>query len=632
MRNQISQKDRWDTQINKIMSMQFVRIDFVLDIQYDILIQEFEELQHSRTGINDYQEYLRRKEDEKSIMAIDAGRLRLVEDKFEALNDEFHNRVGFLLQLPDNEVKAIDVILSVDAYLSIVEYLARYLVGEEISNFLMFGRYFAVMPSLVSHSRINEDDKNTILNKLEEVILNKIEGPRSGLSSEQHNNLIYLATHVVYCYSFYCRQYSIGTLTNVINYLFNMPRWIGTPYLNIEHNIKLNFSLLCLHLSFDLFKWNEHLVTKIGVSITTYNNLRFIFGNTLQMLQKHNTSYYILVFQWFISRIDSDITYYYADNPKLEYHDLHDIDRIRILSCCEKFSNYRYPVTIESVVRFLQQFKDRKDAEAVLRILDAIDFLEFWQLAERLEDALQQMKNRDGDLAICPLGPVSGSTALMHYYIAHSGIKGLSFFNSVTEAIQNSEKQSVICFIDDCALTGIQSRDIFQTLMGIKKPTNNEMLVLSGNERTEFLRRKVGMCLSIISDTAFNDLKSTFKSLNLNNAYTTYGSMTLEKEKTFSPASRVSWKDINERKHMSLIFQRIGMRLLSAKAKEMKWSREEIKRHSLGYGDFQRLIVFPYSVPKPTLIALWAGKRDFSSSWVPLFPLVVQDDNYYPVQ
>ena len=108
--------------------------------------------------------------------------------------------------------------------------------------------------------------------------------------------------------------------------------------------------------------------------------------------------------------------------------------------------------------------------------------------------------------------------------------------------------------------------------------------------------------------------------------------MTLESEKAFSPASRVGWKDSNERNRMRLIFQKIGIHLLSEKARERNWSKKDLKYHSLGFGDFQSLLVFPYSVPKPTITALWAGVKNFSSSWIPLFPLAVQDDEYYPIQ
>ena len=631
MTSRTSQKNKWDKKINEMMSMPFVRIDLILGMENEEIARALAEWKSEKNGITDYEEYLRNEEENRSELSLDARKFLGRVDEYDVLIEEFRNRVRHLLQLPDDQINFINVFSTIECYVASVTQLMKNINNENINSFIMSDRYLAVVPSLLSQDRLNDDDKLKIINKFEDII-SKIEGYRANLSAAQLNDLILLVTHVVYCYKFYCNQYRIGTSTGVINYLYKMPKWMGTTYLSVEGYIKINFSLLCIHLSFDIFKWSERLETRLGISFETYNTLRFILNDALELLKRQNSSFYIPIYQWFISRIDSDITQYYANNLKLEYYDLHDIDRMKILACCERFSNYRYPVTIETVVKFIMQFKTRQDAESVIRLLNAIEFLEYWQLAERLESALQQMKKRSGDLALCPLGPVSGSTSLMHYYMAHSDIKGVTFFNSVTEAIRNSEKKSVICFIDDCAITGIQSQEIFQTLMGKMKPKDNEMIVLTDNDKSELLRRKVGVCLSLVSDTALNGLKTNFKSLDIGNAYTTYGSMILEKEKAFSPASRVAWKDGNERERMMLIFQRIGMRLLDAKAKERKWTRKEQRLHSLGYGDFQSLLVFPYSVPKPTIIALWAGIKDFSSPWKPLFPLAMEDDSYYPLQ
>lgn len=628
--NRTSQRDKWISQISEIVAMPFFRLDYILNMDYEALNKEIAKMQNSKTGIKNYVNFLKYEKDKRAQAAVDSRVFFPRDDEYDLLIEEFRNRVKFLIQLTDDEVNVLNVISAIDAYVAAVKHLILNLNSEDINTFIHFDQSLSLTPAILAKDKFNNEDKLKIIEKLEDII-EEAEIKRSGIHSNQVNDYILLVTYLLAFYKFYCYQFFIGPSIRIINNLFFIPQWMGTLYLDVNGHIKNSFSLLCLHLSFNLFNWDKKLQTQIGISYKTYENLRYILDDTLELLKKRNTSFYIPIYQWFISRIDSDITQYYANNTQLEYYYLHDIDRIKILSCCEKFANYRYPVTIESVVQFLMQFQ-RQDVESVIRILDAIDFLEFWQLAERLEDAIKQIKKRNGDLAICPLGPVSGSTSLMQYYMAHSGLKGVSFFDNVTEAIRKSDKSSVICFIDDCALTGIQSNGILQTLMGKTKPVNNEMLVLPDNHRKKILGRKVGMALSIVSDTALEGLKASFNSLNLVDTYITFGSMTLEKEKTFSSASRVSWRDSNERKRMSLIFQKIGMRLLEAKAKEMNWSQKEHRRHSLGYGDFQRLLVFPYSVPKPTLIALWAEIKNYSSPWKPLFPLAVQDDIYYPVQ
>lgn len=57
MNNRTSQKNKWITQINEMMSMPFVRIDLILDMEHEEIIQTLAKWQSSRTGITNYQTY-----------------------------------------------------------------------------------------------------------------------------------------------------------------------------------------------------------------------------------------------------------------------------------------------------------------------------------------------------------------------------------------------------------------------------------------------------------------------------------------------------------------------------------------------------------------------------------------------
>lgn len=280
-------------------------------------------------------------EENRSEISLFAKRHLGRADETEVLIEEFRNRVRYLLQLPDESVNVKDVSSAVEAYVAAVRQLVINLDREIITAFIMFDRFLAVAPSIISRDKLNNDDKLNIIEKLESVII-EIECIRTGLSSSQLNDLISLVTQVVYCYKFFCHQYSIGCSYKVINNLYNMPQWMGTQYLSVEGHLKINFSLLCLNLSFDLFEWSDRLHTKLGISFKTYNSLRFILDNALELLKRHNTSFYIPIYQWFIKRIDSDVTQFYTIKPKLEYYDLHDIDRMMILRSCERSGRDRH--------------------------------------------------------------------------------------------------------------------------------------------------------------------------------------------------------------------------------------------------------------------------------------------------
>lgn len=70
---------------------------------------------------------------------------------------------------------------------------------------------------------------------------------------------------------------------------------------------------------------------------------------------------------------------------------------------------------------------------------------------------------------------------------------------------------------------------------------------------------------------------------------------------------------------MKSFCEEVGYKILKRRATDKNWTDERRKESALGFSDMQRLLVFPYNVPKTTLTLLWErSSEDFG--WRPLFP------------
>ncbi len=70
---------------------------------------------------------------------------------------------------------------------------------------------------------------------------------------------------------------------------------------------------------------------------------------------------------------------------------------------------------------------------------------------------------------------------------------------------------------------------------------------------------------------------------------------------------------------MKEVCAEVGYQVLGKRAESKQWTMERRRESALGFSDAQRLLVFPYNVPKTSLTLLWEKSRD-SFLWKPLFP------------
>jgi hypothetical protein len=89
--------------------------------------------------------------------------------------------------------------------------------------------------------------------------------------------------------------------------------------------------------------------------------------------------------------------------------------------------------------------------------------------------------------------------------------------------------------------------------------------------------------------------------------------------KAFEPMGSIAWASENEREALKQFASEVGYDILEDRAKRKGWDDTRRKESALGFSNFQRVLVFPYNVPKTTLTLLWETGRD-SRRWQPLFP------------
>lgn len=98
------------------------------------------------------------------------------------------------------------------------------------------------------------------------------------------------------------------------------------------------------------------------------------------------------------------------------------------------------------------------------------------------------------------------------------------------------------------------------------------------------------------------------------------GTVEHSSSKVFEPLGPVGWTSPAERDNLKEFAFGVGYDILERRAAHKGWDDSRRKESALGYSDFQRLLVFPYNVPKTTVTLLWEKSgQSQARPWQPLF-------------
>ncbi|MCY1162923.1 hypothetical protein D9M71_19950 [compost metagenome] len=351
-----------------------------------------------------------------------------------------------------------------------------------------------------------------------------------------------------------------------------------------------------------------------------------IFDKAKKHFKNNDFFYFSLVFQKISLSVKEKL---YSKN-RFKANDIYYLyterDHLKINEIFFKFSSFRQPLTINYFYKFLAQFGTLDRVRAVLKILDKIDFFDFWQLNELMEKIILNNCVFDkGEIYICPL-EADGSSQFYQYLISHSQLikdkfgNRVKYKNSLQEVLNTVSKNDNILIMDDCTISGTQTKHIIEELLGIRKSESHHTVhcaALNKNDIKKLKNTMLNFCFCLGSQYAEHIIKNVLHDADFKKFKINIGKNINYKNKIFSHGATI-WESIEEREDLKTFCQKVGYGVLEQIELTKKWPRGRRETSSLGYSDFQLLIVFPYSVPKTTLTFLWCE----GNNWKPLFPNV----------
>jgi hypothetical protein len=395
----------------------------------------------------------------------------------------------------------------------------------------------------------------------------------------------------------------------------------------LPRGLKVQYGTLMLTMFLQHFPIDQEFKTKHGFSDRILMEFRDLMedlsGNSVEPpLEAH-----FWVFRWIRDKVDVELfsarTHFRLARDLLT---LSDSEKLSVVELSRRFSAYRYPVTAERLTSFLRQFGSTTRIRGTLRILESIKFYPLWELAETVERLLLPYisPDRDTKLVIAPLGDQAGSTAIIKYLASHSKISDrLEFVDDVSQGLRKTKSGEAIHFIDDCLISGTQVLSYFGDLMGVRehKPHHTiYALPLNPEDRCALLDRRLQLSYCCVMDFGLNrfmrDIPST--GLDAKQVAIAHGNMEWKDSKVFDPMGPVRWDNPAQREELKEFASHIGYSILSNRSERKNWNEFRRRESALGYSDSQRVLVFPYNVPKTTLTMLWEQGND-DQDWTPLF-------------
>jgi len=271
----------------------------------------------------------------------------------------------------------------------------------------------------------------------------------------------------------------------------------------------------------------------------------------------------------------------------------------------------------KTIKEWLIQFNTPYKAYLALKILQKITFISRSLITSVIKELLNDIKEEKNEIIVSPLGGPADSSSHITYYF-----RDLNLTDEIKEiplrAIidRKNPKETTILFLDDIIQTGDQVISIFQQLLGISSKLNETHEVkLKRKQIKKFKKFKLLFFFIIgLRDNESNLIEKLngmgFSNIEIHSYY-----KEVRYTSCFHSTSGV-FKEPEERRIALDMCKEIGFQLFEDKS---HWFDEKKRKNSLGYGNAQKLIVFPYNVPTTTLPILWKSGKYNGKEWIPLF-------------
>lgn len=396
----------------------------------------------------------------------------------------------------------------------------------------------------------------------------------------------------------------------------------------ISLKLRIQYATLVLYLILQHYPSDTRFETKVGFSEKTLADFRAVMADASGTSVEDPLEIHQWVFRWFKDKVDVELfstRRHFGHAANLSC--LSEGELLTVIELSRRFASYRTSVTAQHIRQFLLQFGTTPRIRGALRLLMHLKFFPLWELAEIMERLLESKlpQRRKAKLVVVPLGDQTGSTAIIRYLASHSKLsKRLVFADDIASALKVTKKGDELHFVDDCLMSGTQTLSFLGDLTGTRdhKPHHTIYTKSLSKPDIQALReRKLVFSYCIATDLGQNRFLENIEASGIARDQVAIQCGVLEhsSSKAFAPLGPVRWDSAEQRDELKEFATETGYSILGQRAALKNWPDARRKESALGFSDFQRLIIFPYNVPKTTLPILWErGSREHP--WMPLFP------------
>lgn len=472
---------------------------------------------------------------------------------------------------------------------------------------------------------VNENVRTDIL----ELIESMIEKVSQDLRRKHFDaNLFEFQNYLIYYYFLAAQSLGTGISAAVVsNHLLVFRLVNSSTWATISPKSRMQYASLVLHLVLQYYSPESEFKPMYGFSSKTLADLRSVLADAAGTSVDAPFTIHQWVFRWFKDKLDADVFSIRRGTDLANLSVLSDGEQSAVIELSRRFASYRLPITAHHLASFLLQFGTTNRIRGALRLLTHIKFFPLWELGGVMERLLASQLDGDPSsrLIVAPLGDQSGSSAIIKYLASHSSLtKRLHFADNIQSALAQTKKGDCLHFVDDCLISGTQTLNILGDLMGSRERKEHHTKhceALTSADRVEFLNRKKIFHYCVVTDFGKNRFQKNLADTGIDpeSAELKFGIVEHASVKAFEPMGPVPWSSIDERTALKQFSTEVGYDILKSRAMRKNWDDARRQESALGFSDFQRLLVFPYNVPKTTLTLLWENGTD-SRAWQPLFP------------
>jgi hypothetical protein len=400
-------------------------------------------------------------------------------------------------------------------------------------------------------------------------------------------------------------------------------KWAAT-----RSDVRVQYAALILTFMMRFYELDKPFETKHGFSYNLLAEFRSVFQEAGNAELEATFTPSQWVFRWLVDKLDTEV---FSSSRRAEISGLAALSPVEqnlVVELTRRFATYRVPVSIESLAGFLLQFGTTQRIRGAIRLLTHVKFYPLWELAQAIERTLAEelTRTREKQLVIAAFGEHTGSAAIMNYLVAHSPLaSALKFEPNLPAALAATPSDGFIYIVDDCLLSGTQGLNTLGDLMGSRVRKSHHTMhapELSREDKKRLEKRHLRFTYGVVMDEGmkrFQGEEYTKTALDKTRSEILFGTLEPDSSKIFEPLGPVGWLSEEERDDMKAFCEEIGYNALERRSKEKEWTDDRRKESALGFSNKQRLLVFPYNVPKTTLTLLWErSSGDFR--WRPLFP------------